>query len=200
MDRKETKKLTLRFYDNIGRVTKTKPITFEQPENKKRTFATKNFIEFYIDDKSLINEIGKKFWNKINSESFFDNHIGFIGAFNEETDLLFVAAMLKLESNERLMKFIKRFASFEVSEERSNRIVKEIKANEKEVTLIYGCPCGDTGCGGIGAEINRDEHFYYWMFGEDENRLSYKFDSEEYENEFIDYLKRRIPVPWHQSA
>lgn len=49
--------------------------------------------------------------------------------------------------------------------------------------------CGDTDCGGIGAEIRKDEYYYYWIFGENENRLSYKFDADEYKNEFVNYLK-----------
>jgi len=178
MNNIETNTLELKLYDNLG-----------LKENSDKFFQRKNFMEFYVDGKSLINEIGKVFWNKNNSESFFDQHIGFLGSFDEETDLKFISLMLNFDSKKTTRKFIKDYSSFEISEEKFEHLFKEIKEENKKITLLYGCPCGDIYCGGIGVEIKNDKKYHYWIFGENENSLVYKFDSIEYQNEMIDYLE-----------
>lgn len=191
MSSKETNTLKLKFYNNIERLGRTLAPTKNPIVNTPICSQGRNFMEYYIDGKSLINEIGIKFWNKQNSESFFDSKNSFLGSFDEDTDIIFLSLMLKLESKEHIRKFINGCSLTEISEERLTILFKEIQKEEEQLTLLYGCPCGDTYCGGIGAEIKREEPYYYWIFGEHNNTLSYKFDAAEYEQELTGFLKTK---------
>lgn len=191
MNSTRTNTLKLKFYNNIERLKRTQIKHEEQKRNTNKYAQRKNFMEFYIDGKSLINEVGKAFWNKNNSESYFDEHIGFLGSFDDETDLIFISLMLKFDSKKRTREFIKCNSSFEISEEKLENVFEEIIYIEDRITPLYGCPCGDVYCGGIGAEIRKDEKYYYWVFGENDNVFSYKFNANEYQNELLDYLKMK---------
>jgi len=194
MTSREINTLKLKFYSNVERLGRTQNGTNKQIKNTDICFQERNFMEYYIDGKSLINEIGMKFWNRQNSENFFDSKNSFLGSFDEDTDIIFISLMLKLESKESIRKFINCYISSEMSEERFRLIFKEIKEEEDKITLLYGCTCGDIYCGGIGAEIKKDENYYYWFFGEDKNTLSYKFDINEYENELTDFMKDKKDI------
>jgi len=191
MNSTRTNTLKLKFYNNIERLKRTQIKHEEQKRNTNKYAQGKNFMEFYIDGKSLINEVGKAFWNKNNSESYFDEHIGYLGSFDNETDLIFISLMLNFDSKKRTREFIKCNSSFDISEEKFEHIFEEIKEIEDRITLLYGCPCGDVYCGGIGTEIRKDEKYYYWVFGENDNVLSYKFNANEYQNEMTNYLKMK---------
>ncbi|WP_196890183.1 hypothetical protein [Aureivirga sp. CE67] len=138
-------------------------------------------------DKCLINEIGRIFWNKDNSESFFDDNIGFLGAFCKETDLIMISFFLKFKTKRETREFIEKY--IEIEEDRFENLYREFN---EEITLFYGCRCGDLNCGGIGAKIEKSTKFYNWVLGEGENSKIYRFETEQYQNEFLKYLNRSI--------
>lgn len=179
----KTNKLELKFYNNVERHRRV----YEQKTIESK--QVKNFYEFYIDGKSLISEIGKTFWSKQNAETFFDDKVGYLGAFNEETDLVFLVLLYQLELETEIRKFIESNMSCKLSGTKMSTILEEINEEKIGLTLLYGCSCGDTYCQGIGVEIKKEDDFYYWTLGEENKVLFYKFEAKAYENELNKVLK-----------
>lgn len=142
-----------------------------------------NFYEYYVDGKSVYNEISKYYW-KTKSEhlepNFSYEQIGWIGSFDEIFDWVQMKEFLLEEiTTEEILQY------FPLKIEIVEHIVEHHEAykNEKYHTL-YGCICGHEGCGGHGVIITKENGFYFWTFGEGENELQYKFEENQYRTAF----------------
>lgn len=153
---------------------------------KKGHKLVRNFYEYYVDGKSVNNEISLHYWDLplpkpkyLPSNSSYEQ-IGWIGAFDAIFDWVLMKEFLLEEvTTEEILQL------FSLKRERAERIVEhhEIYKNEKYQTL-YGCICGDKGCSGLGTIITKENGFYTWTFGEGENELQFRFEENQYRTAF----------------
>ena len=79
---------------------------------------------------------------------------------------------------------------FPAKEERIENIIAYREDYEKDqYHTLYGCPCGDEECGGLGVIITKENGLYSWTFGERENELQFRFEENQYRIAFQKALK-----------
>ena len=201
--------LELRFYDNIKRYFKYNDDTAScEWDDDKNYFniirkdgsrvTNRNFHEYYIDGKGLINHLGQAYWSNPNPTRFFDDFIGSIGSFGLFWDFITINELQlnTLSEQEILDKLIELNPSrrYKNNATMINFAVEQLTLEQSDKTkaLLYRCPhCGDEGCGGIEVEISKSELYYDWDFGDD--KLKFRFEKSQYENYLNSFLRTDKP-------
>lgn len=140
-----------------------------------------NFIDFKINDVNL---------TKYFHANFFDYNVGVLGSICKTYDDLLIKYLLQEPITIAQVENI--IAKYHDNSRRSFIIGLFDEINRNEI-LIYSCrKCLDPGCGGIKIEINHDEDFYHWKFGE---QLIFKFEKDQYRktmNEYFDKFQKSL--------
>lgn len=193
----KTNLFELKFYDKLTQFPKV-DIRTKHLDIPNQRRANRNFYEYLIDGKFLINKIGAHYWdkNKNNFETFFDENISPLGAFDFHSDFLHINEMLlNTPTKEQIEKAIlQAFPS--VNDKRKTFLIEysmdwlDIK-NPSEVIFYVCSDCGDKeSCGGLSGSISKNDSYYYWDFGDD--KLHFKFDKTQYENTLQLFLKKSV--------
>jgi|GEM_PF-5931169 len=199
-----TSKLSLKRINNIERQIKLyenniSEIIDEQNSVKLLNFKSnsgstriRDFYEFYINDKSLLNIISENYWTKSANENseFFNTNIGCLGGFGYFWDDINICILRKKEftkhqENElfRMFKSNYKTSKFSFSNQKTkDQIVTDVRNN----FLFYCCQdCGDSGCGGISLDIKIINNYIIWT---DNEKIEITFDLIEYTEVLKKYL------------
>ncbi len=201
----KTSVLSLHRVNNINRQIKllkkeTKEISHTQEQGtiiqlkSGNRIRVRDFHEFYIDDKPLIQFIGEAYWKKkLPGDNpfhyFFDTHVGCLGSFGKHWDDIFIQVLLKRNFKKKQIDFILEKSCLDdlhhpsmTNKEMKNQIIEDTR-NE---FLFYCCQdCGDAGCGGITFNIIKENHLITWS---DDDKLKFTFDYYQYESAFKKHL------------
>jgi len=200
--------LELRFYDNIKRCLKYNDDTasYEWDDDNKyfniiqkdgSRVTNRNFHEYYIDGKGLINHVGQAYWSNPNPIRYFDDFVGQIGSFSLFWDFMAINELQlnTLSEQEIVDKFIELNPS---RRDKNNATMIKFaleqltfEQSDKTKLLLYCCAhCGDEGCGGMDVEISKSELYYDWDFGDD--KLKFRFERSQYENYLNNFFENQL--------
>jgi len=154
---------------------------------KKKTNPGKEFFEFYIDSEPL-SVLLDQFYGSRNG--VLDNWTGVFGRWNNHSaELIKVYQLLgKSISNDD----IRKICPPDMSGEDISDYIKQVRDEfaDPEV-IIYCCAeCGDYGCGGVTATINKTDNSFTWTFAGEERKVVFEFDKYQYFSLFNNYARQ----------
>ena len=161
-----------------------------------RIIKARNFYEFYINDKPLINHIGEAYWNKDSTQAssdFFDSNVGTLGSFGDFWDDIYVSILLRKRFDKKQNKLLSKNETIktilDADSVSKSKIEDKIWNHLIEDFLFYRCQfCGDSQCGGIALKIVKKRDTMIWT---DYDKLNFEFKFDAYEKTLNDYLKRK---------
>lgn len=144
-----------------------------------------DFMEFFINDVPLT-EILNKFYNQ--KGSVLDNWIGVLGSStNLPAEIIKIKQLLKKNVSDQEIR--KVFPSSWTDNKFEYYLEKYRDELSNPEIIIYCCAeCGDYGCGGITASINKTANSVTWTITENDKTLNFEFDKYLY----FDTLQKRI--------
>ncbi len=164
---------------------------YQRGGNSQVVKASRQFIEFYINDKPL-SELLNSFY-KFKEKSILDNSVGVLGSFsNVALEIVKLNQLIGKEFTEADLKQVRE--SFPIGLD-ANSIEHCLDGIREEIAnpeiLIYCCAeCGDYLCGGVTVNVKIDDDYVTWIFTNESQKLTFQFNKYSYYNTLKKHMQK----------
>ncbi|WP_165760170.1 hypothetical protein [Niastella populi] len=174
--------------NSLGKAVKSKkkPLGNTTLTNKGFVRSQKPFLEYFINDKPLSEQLDKIYNTKT---TILENWVGALGSGNPKTDRIKVKQLLQRKVSDKEIRDV--YPSSWTEDEFQWYLDKYREELENPEVLIYCCAeCGDYDCGGIAVTIDQTENSVVWNIIGASDILKFEFDKNLYFGVFNNYLNQ----------